>query len=252
MALFSKKICSVCGGEIKLLGNRKLEDGNLCKSCASKLSPWFSDRRSSTVDEIKAQLAYREANREAVAAFHTTRSLGGNTKVLIDEDAGKFVVTSARDLLEANPDVLDFSQVTGCDLDVQEHRSEARFRDKENRMVSYVPARYTCSYDFEIDIRVNHPYFDSISFQLNPSSVETTAAPVVASRIPDPQANAEYREYQQMGTEIKNALSRGRRAARSEAQAAAAPKVAKICPACGASTIPDANGCCEYCGCAMG
>ena len=48
--LFEKKICSVCGGEIGLLGNRKLEDGNLCKNCAKKLSPWFSDRRHSTVD----------------------------------------------------------------------------------------------------------------------------------------------------------------------------------------------------------
>ena len=50
---FKKKECSVCGGEIGLLGNRKLEDGNLCKNCAAKLSPFFSDRRGSTVEEIK-------------------------------------------------------------------------------------------------------------------------------------------------------------------------------------------------------
>lgn len=37
--LFEKKICSICGGEIGLLGNRKLADGNLCKKCARKLSP---------------------------------------------------------------------------------------------------------------------------------------------------------------------------------------------------------------------
>ena len=86
--LFEKKECSVCGGEIGLLGNRKLEDGNLCKSCAAKLSPWFSDRRQSTVEEIKEQLDYREANREKVAAFRTTRTLGERTKVLLDEDAG--------------------------------------------------------------------------------------------------------------------------------------------------------------------
>ena len=67
MGLFDKKYCSVCGEKIGLFGNRKLEDGNLCKACAAKLSPWFSDRRSSTVEQIKAQLDYREANREAVA-----------------------------------------------------------------------------------------------------------------------------------------------------------------------------------------
>ncbi|MBQ3386234.1 MAG: DUF4428 domain-containing protein, partial [Eggerthellaceae bacterium] len=73
MGLFSKKVCSICGGDIGLFGNRKLEDGNMCKDCAAKLSPLFHERRSSTVEEIKAQLAYREANKAEVAAFHVTR-----------------------------------------------------------------------------------------------------------------------------------------------------------------------------------
>ena len=85
MGLFDKKYCDVCGEKIGLLGNRKLEDGNLCKSCASKLSPWFSERRKSTVEEIKEQLAYREENQEKVAAFHATRTLGSDTKVILDE-----------------------------------------------------------------------------------------------------------------------------------------------------------------------
>ena len=83
MGLFDKKFCSVCGGKIGLLGNRKLEDGNLCKDCAQKLSPWFSERRHSTVEDIKGQLAYREANKAEVSAFHTTRTLGDRTKVLL-------------------------------------------------------------------------------------------------------------------------------------------------------------------------
>ena len=49
MGLFDKKYCDVCGEKIGLLGNRKLEDGNLCKDCAKKLSPFFSERRASTV-----------------------------------------------------------------------------------------------------------------------------------------------------------------------------------------------------------
>ncbi len=77
MGLFDKKYCDVCGERFRLLGNRKLEDGNLCKECARKLSPWFSDRRSSTVEEIKQQLAYREENRKKAAQFHTTRALSG-------------------------------------------------------------------------------------------------------------------------------------------------------------------------------
>ena len=117
---FEKKSCDICGGEIGLLGNRKLDDGNLCKDCAAKLSPWFNERRHSTVAQIKEQLDYREANREEVKKFHTTRTLGTDKKILIDEDARKFVITSARDLVAANPDVIDFSQVTGCVFDIDE------------------------------------------------------------------------------------------------------------------------------------
>ena len=93
--LFEKKQCSICGGDIGLLGNRKLEDGNCCKNCAAKLSPWFSDRRSSTVEEIKAQIDMREQNKELVKAFNTTRTMGRSTKVYVDENAGKFMVTPA-------------------------------------------------------------------------------------------------------------------------------------------------------------
>ena len=52
MGLLDKKYCDICGEKIGLLGNRKLEDGNLCKDCAKQLSPWFSDRRRSTVEDI--------------------------------------------------------------------------------------------------------------------------------------------------------------------------------------------------------
>ena len=72
--LFEKKECAICGGEIGLLGNRKLEDGNMCKACASKLSPWFDERRHSTVEQIESQLAYREANKADVGAFCATLS----------------------------------------------------------------------------------------------------------------------------------------------------------------------------------
>ena len=64
MGLFDKKNCDICGEKIGLLGNRKLDDGNLCKNCASKLSPWFEERRHSTVEDIKRQLEYREKNKE--------------------------------------------------------------------------------------------------------------------------------------------------------------------------------------------
>ena len=251
MGLFDKKYCDVCGEKIGLLGNRKLENGNLCKSCARKLSPWFSDRRSSTVDEIKEQLAYREENRGKVAAFHTTRTLGSGTKVLLDEDAGLFMVTGARDLNEANPDVLAFSDVTGCNLDIDEKRSELMREDKDGKKVSYNPPRYEYSYDFYITIFVNNPYFDEIRFRVNSGSVTITPPPAARPGAPvrlNPESNVEYRGCKKLGEEIKQALTQVRRDVREQIELAAAPKTAVICPLCGATTTPDASGCCEYCG----
>lgn len=97
------------------------------KLCRQAL-PWFSDRRQSTVEEIRQQLIYREANQEKVAAFRVTRTLGERTKVLLDEDAGLFMVTAARNLEEANPDVLAFSDVTGCEPDIDESKTEIEYR----------------------------------------------------------------------------------------------------------------------------
>ena len=267
--LFEKKECSVCGGEIGLLGNRKLEDGNLCKSCAAKLSPWFSDRRQSTVEEIKEQLDYREANREKVAAFRTTRTLGERTKVLLDEDAGLFMVTAARDLEEANPDVLSFSDVTGCKLDIDESKTEIEYKDAEGQRHSFNPRRYAYSYDFYIVIHVNHPYFNEIRFQLNSKAVDNDAETLLdgledrrpplgglwarvsgslTSNAEEVRSSVEYRQYEEMGLEIRDALLQVRQQVREEAAAAAAPRTAITCPYCGATTTPDASGCCEFCG----
>ena len=81
MGIFEKKNCDICGEKIGMLGNRKLEDGNLCKDCAKKLSPFFSERRNSTVEEIRRQLESREENRRLLESFHPTQSLGTHTKV---------------------------------------------------------------------------------------------------------------------------------------------------------------------------
>ena len=247
--LFEKENCAICGKEIGIFGKKKLEDGVMCKDCQNKLSPWFSDRRKSTVAQIKEQLKYREENKTAVVAFRTTRTFGENTKILLDEDARKFMVTSERNLLEANPDVLDFSDVTGCRIDVDEDRDEQKRTNEAGEEISYVPPRYTYSYNFDVIINVNNPYFDEISFRLNQSHVEIQV--IGNSRMINPENNMDYRRYKEMGEEIKKALLEVRQQVREEAVAAAAPKTAMTCPWCGATTIPDANGCCEYCGGAM-
>ena len=278
MGLFDKKYCDICGEKIGLLGNRKLEDGNLCKDCAKKLSPWFSDRRRSTVEDIKGQLAYREENREKAAQFRTTRSFGEDRKVLLDEDHRWFTVTRARDLAEANPDILDFDSITGCRMDIDESRTELTRKDADGKDVSYVPPRYEYSYDFFLVISVRHPYFDEMRFSLNSSSVyyepqklpqraPMSHAPmdrpsgrpkmINASRV-DPEDCAEYRKYRQMGDEICQALEQARSGGKQPAGAALEEnnimrEAAQDIPAAGPWTCPACGGnnqgkFCEYCG----
>ena len=250
MGLFDKKYCDICGEKIGLLGNRKLEDGNLCKDCAKKLSPWFSDRRNSTVAEIKEQLEYRERNKEDVARFHTTRTLGSSTRILLDEDAQKFMVTYARNIQDANPDVLDYSQVTGCRINVDESRIEIEREGPDGKKVSYNPPRYEYSYDFYITIFVNNPYFDEMRFKINSSSVDITPSAMRPgmTAVCNPESNVEYRNYKKLGEEIRQVLTQVREDVREKIEQEAAPKAAVTCPYCGATTTPDASGCCEYCG----
>jgi hypothetical protein len=241
--LFEKKHCSICDGEIGLLGNRMLEDGNLCKNCAAKLSPWFSDRRSSTVEEIRQQLEYREANKAKVEAFNATKTIGRNTKVILDEDARKFIVTRSRNYKNDNPDVLDFADVTGCEVNTDESRTEVFRKDNDGKIVSYVPKRYKYRYEVEMLLHVNNPYFSEMKFDLTDSAIDMM--------IQNPRSSTEYKEALALGEEIKKALTEVREQVREEVKEANAVKTKVICPVCHASTIPDANGCCEYCGSAI-
>jgi hypothetical protein len=233
-----KKTCCACGKELGIMGKRKLEDGYVCKDCASQLSPWFSERRKSTCDDINQQLADREANKAKVAAFNPTLTLGGNTKVYIDETAGTFMVTSNSRWRDANPDIIELSQVTGCNYNVEESRTEIKRKMPDGSEQSFNPPRYDIDYDFYETINVNCRWFDEIHFKVNPHRIENLRS-------------AEYQEAERQANEIREALMGARNEARQNIAAANAPKMAAICPNCGASCIPDANGRCEYCGGAM-
>ena len=198
--------------------------------------------------------------------------------MLLDEDHRWFTVTRARDLAEANPDILDFDAITGCRMDIDESRTELTHEDADGKDVSYVPPRYEYSYDFFLIITVRHPYFDEMRFSLNSSSVyyepqklpqraPMSHAPmdrpsgrpkmINASRV-DPEDCAEYRKYRQMGDEICQALEQARSGGKQSAGAAPEEnavmrEAAQDIPAAGPWTCPACGGAntgrfCEYCG----
>ena len=232
--LFEKKECDFCGGEIGLLGNRKLEDGNMCKKCASKLSPFLTDRRHTTVQTMQEHLAYRERNLEKAQAFHVTKVLGNSTKVYVDEDKGWWLVANRQKFEEDNPDVMDFSQVTGCDVDVDESKTELKKETEDGKRVSYDPPRYDYSYDFYVTIHVNSDWFEKIRFRVNTSTI-------------DRAHSVEYKEAERQAKEIQRMLTGRQQEIRDQIEQSRAPKISVVCPFCKATTTPDEQGRCEYC-----
>lgn len=273
MGLFDKKYCDICGQRIRFLGNRKLEDGNLCKDCESKLSPWFSDRRRSTVQNIRDQLAYREENREKAARFHASRSLGENNRLLIDDEKKQFVLLPGGQSMEDNPDVVYLDDVTDCQVDVEHSKIEQKTKDAEGKPVSYDPPRHTHSYRFYLQVRVNHPWFDEMRFRVNRSNVEIvtglpketpmsaavqwvssltglTAPQAPVSQEPDTAHDEDYQKFAKMAESMRQALLQlpGEEAETPPPAAPQAYTEKVFCPCCSATAVPDANGCCPYCG----
>ena len=256
--LFEKKVCSICGGEIGLLGNRKLADGNCCKKCASKLSRWFEDRRESTVAQIMDQIAYREKNAEELKLFVVSDVIGEYEKMYIetvDDVPARFFVASDRNYLDENPDIISFADVISCTLDIDENEEELMRENEKGESVSYNPQRFEHHYNFYIDMVIrNNPYFDSIRFNINDDDVtlETVrgrnpVSPV--SRNPAYSRPMErYKQYEQMGKEICQAVEAARNGAKAQKEAVVAAEAAKpaFCPACGAPS-GDSNFC-QFCG----
>jgi len=167
MGLFDKKYCDICGEKIGFLGNRKLEDGNLCKDCARKLSPFFTERRNSTVEEIRSQLAYREENAKKLLDFHPDMVFGTDEKIYVDLTAKQLIVTRAEDFIEDNPDIIDASQIISYEKHMEDNKEELFFTDKEGNEKSYNPPRYQYAYEFHITLKIDSPWFEEISVDLN-------------------------------------------------------------------------------------
>ena len=267
--VFKKKDCEICGKEVGMFGYKKLEDGEICKDCVKLLSPWFDDRRHSTVAQIKAQLAYREENKAALAGFRPAVAFGEQYTLraeLVNGVPTRFVVERTDRYLEENADIINFKDVTSFNIDVQESDRELKTENSNGEEVSYNPPRYEYSYDFCVEIYVNHPYFDDIRFQLNRNSVdlETVArrpGTVGIRAVFDPMLYPEYRQYRKECDELEELFRAGMQGMplngyapavpaepvpQSEPAPAPAPAGPKFCPNCGAPA--DGGKFCQSCG----
>ena len=229
---FKKQDCEICGKEVGMFGYKKLEDGEICKDCVKLLSPWFDDRRHSTVAQIKQQLAYREENRAALNGFRPVVAYGERLVLraeIVNGVPTRFVVARTDDYREENADIISFSDVTSFNIDVHEHDRELKRRNSEGDMVSYVPPRYEYSYDFYAEIQVNHPYFSQIRFEINRNTINLETIERRSSFGVglfrggfDPSLYPEYRQYRTQCDELEALFRAGMQGLTLEGQAPAA------------------------------
>ena len=228
--LFEKKVCDLCGGEIGLLGNKKLEDGNCCKECAGKLSPWFDERRHSTVEQIQRQLTAREENRRKLQSWNHDLVFGEHQKLYV-KFLGKipdtFVISSASNYKEANADILEFAHVSSCDSDIRESRRELKQKNAQGEEVSYNPPRYEYSYEFYVKLMImGCEYIDDIRFRLNRNTLKLetiqrgSGRGLMFNQTFDPMQFPEYRELKNELDTVCRLFSCGQRGVHYEAQTA--------------------------------
>ena len=186
MGLFSKKNCCICGEKVGLLGGLKLKNGDLCKECKKKLSPFFEDSKESTVEDIKNQISAREENYKQLDNLEINKIYGEFGVILIDETNKKFValkdtsdslfgnqrkVNSIEDVKDKNPDIIDFKDIEDVEIKiVQTNREEKQTINGEQ--VSYDPKHYTYMINFDVIIKVNHPYIKVIRLSLKEGTIQ--------------------------------------------------------------------------------
>ena len=218
--VFKKKDCEICGKEVGLLGYKKLEDGEICKDCVKLLSPWFDDRRHSTVEQIKAQLQAREYNKLAMETWQPSIALGDYYTMYVKTKGDvpiSFVVSNSDKYRENNADILSFLWITACTPDIRESRTELKQTNSQGEKVSYDPPRYEYRYDFYIKLDIKGcDYIDDMRFRINSSTVKLeTVMPKAtlfsAAQSFDPMLYPEYRKYKAMLDEICEIVSCGQR-----------------------------------------
>lgn len=183
--LFTKEECCNCGQEVGTLKKRKLADGVMCNDCTKLLSPFFDDRKESTIEQIKSQIADREQNKIRLQGFQASKAFGDFGCILIDESNRQFCcvsdtsdglfksakkVTDIAQVIDRNPDVISFSQIVDVDMDIVFNTQEEK-RMEGDKQVSYNPERWTYMFTFYLIIKVNHPYIKQIRIQLNNGAV---------------------------------------------------------------------------------
>ena len=185
MGLFKKEACVLCGGKTGML-DKKCKDGRVCKDCAKKVSPWFSDWKNTSALTLESHIAVRQADRSLAGTGSYNKVFGEFGVILIDEAARKFIafpdtggglfgtqrkVKGLEDVIDLGPDVLSFDAVEDCEIDITETSREEK-HTVDGQQVSYDPPHILYMETFTLRLKLDYPFFKSMSIQLNNGAVQ--------------------------------------------------------------------------------
>ncbi len=176
MSLFAReKACVVCGNTAK--SKVKCKDGPVCGNCIGRLSPWFTEHKGSSAEDLRKQIALREENKERLAAFVPTKAWGVKKygpayQFIYDEERRQFVVAEGPEesFKEREPDVIDFDQVKDVVLEVDEYWSEESGEFAPRGYGTLLQENYDdvfWRYDFYLRLTLDHPYLKEIRYKMN-------------------------------------------------------------------------------------
>ena len=185
MGLFKKDDCCLCGGKTGLL-DKKCMDGKVCKDCTKKLSVWFEDYKTTDKLHLMGQIGERKIYVDMARAYPFNKIYGEFGVILISEEQKVFVafpdtskglfgsqrtVRSMEDVIDLEPDIVEFRQVEDFELDITETSREEK-RVANGKEESYDPPRILYMETFTLRLKLRHPYIKTMSIQLNDGAVQ--------------------------------------------------------------------------------
>ena len=236
---FLTKACSLCGASVFSLGGNSLKDGCYCKQCKAKLSPFFTHQKTLTVSDISNQLEKRKANELLWKQFVTTKTIGNQPKLLIDGNRCQFALLTSQKVGGPTPDVIQFSQLVDCSVEITEEKAEVKYKDFNDKLKSFAPPYYACSYDFFLNITVNIPYIQTIKIKINEHPIDNDQPHIIektggigqmfrdalgsarsynglTSNAAEVQASTAYLKFEKVANEMKDALWNGKASSHQE------------------------------------
>lgn len=260
---FLTKVCSLCGASVFSLGGNSLKDGCYCKQCKTKLSPFFIHQKTLTVSDMRVQLEKRKANEQLWKKFVATKTIGSQPKLLIDENSCQFVLLTSQKVGITTPDVIHFSQLLDCSVEITEEKTEVKYKDFSDNLKSFAPPYYACSYDFFLYITVNIPYIQTIKVKINEDPVDNNQPHVIektgglsqmfrdalgsarsfnglTSNAAEVRASSAYLKFERIANEMRDALWHGKASLRQK-------RTTSRCPWCDCLVSDNTSGICEHC-----